>query len=151
MNTPLDTLSHHFVHDKGMVLLSALLGAAGGFLAPVQAFLLTVLGLVACDVITGIWKSKKAGNPITANKLGNTVQKVVLYPVAILISQVMVTTFFKDVPLAGSLTYIVALFISAVEFQSNIENIGAITGIDLWSQVKGWIASKVKTKSADPS
>lgn len=144
--TALDTLTQHLQHDDASRVFSVAIGALVGFFAPIQAFLITVFMLVVADVITGIWASKHRGEPFRASKLKNTVGKMVLYPLAILISQIMVNTYFKDVTIFNSLSYMVALFISAVEFQSNIENIGDITGIDIWSQVKEFIQSRIKAK-----
>lgn len=121
---------------------SILVGWVASFVAPVQAFMLLVWVLVAVDIVTGIWAAKSRGIRITSQAMGRTVPKMLLYPLAILISQGMVHTFFANVPIVESLTYMVALFIASVEFQSNIENIGAITGIDIWTHVRAWMKSR---------
>lgn len=123
-------------------------GAIGGwamsFIAPIQPFLITIAVLVLCDVITGVWAAYKVGEPISAARLARTVPKVILYPAAVMISQLMVKTFFDGTAVVEGLTYMVALFISTVEFQSNIENIGKITGMDLWSQLKTIVIDRVR-------
>lgn len=133
----------------GTKLFSALLATALAYIAPFQSFLIAALVLVILDQVTGTWAAMKRGERFEAKKMKMLVGKIVLYPLAILIAHLMVETFFKDVPVVESLTYMVAMFICAVEFQSNIENIGSITDIDIWSQVKDWITSRLKTKQDD--
>lgn len=146
MNTPLDTLTQHLQHDNAGKVFAVAMGWTIGFFAPIQAFLITIFILVLADVVTGIWASMKRGEPFRASKLKNTVSKMVLYPVAVLISQVMVLTYFPSTPIISSLTYMVALFVSAVEFQSAVENVGDITGINLWGAVKDYFREKFNTK-----
>jgi hypothetical protein len=126
---------------------SLALGFLLSYIAPVQSFLIAVAVLVCADVVTGVWASHKSGEAITSRRASRTVSKLVGYPLAILLSHLMATTFFANVPVLDGVTYAVALFIAAVEFKSNLENISAITGIDLWAQVSDFINSKLKTKA----
>lgn len=117
-------------------------GAAGlgflvSFIAPVQPFLIAVLVLVMFDFITGIWASVKNDVPITAARASRSFAKALLYPTAILLAQLMVFTFFSGTAIVSSLTYVVALFLCSIEFQSNMENIGRIANINIWKHVKG--------------
>lgn len=123
-------------------LASAVLGWMAAFAAPVQPFMILVLVLVVVDVITGIWAARRNGERITSKEMGRTVPKVVLYPVAILLSEAMVHTFFAGTPVVSSLTYMVALFICTIEFQSNIENIGKLTGTDIWVHIREYLKRK---------
>lgn len=154
MATLNDTLKNTLQSAENMSdaakIASAALGIALSYIAPFQAFLITIIILVIADIVTGIWASLKRGEKFTASKLKNSLGKAILYPLSIILSNLMVQTFFADVPVVSSLTYIVALFISAVEFQSNIENIGSITGIDIWSRVKDWLSSRMPGNKKDP-
>jgi len=125
---------------------SVILGFVLSYIAPVQSFLIAVAVLVCADVVTGVWASKKRGEALTSARASRTISKLVGYPMAILLSHLMATTFFKDVPVLDGVTYAVALFIAAVEFKSNLENISSITGIDLWAQVSQFINNRIKPK-----
>lgn len=125
-------------------IASVLLGWIASLIAPVQPFLIAIAALVVCDVVTGIWASKKRGEAFSSSRLSRTVPKIVLYPIGILLSELMVATYFTGTPVVSSLTYMVALFISTIEFQSNIENIGRITGTNLWRHLKVWFVERVK-------
>lgn len=124
---------------------SVVMGWFLSLIAPVQPFLMAIWILVAADIATGIWAARSQGVRITSQAMGKTVPKIMLYPLAILISQLMVGTFFANTPVIESLTYMVALFICSVEFQSNIENIGKVTGIDIWKQVRAYIQNRNKS------
>lgn len=126
---------------------SIILGWLASLIAPVQPFLVTIAVLVLIDMVTGIWAANKRGEAFSSNRLARTVPKIVLYPVGILLSELMVSTYFNGTPVVSSLTYMVALFLSAVEFQSNIENIGHITGTNLWSHIKGVVLERILHKS----
>lgn len=126
---------------------SLILGWLMSLIAPVQPFLITISILVVCDMVTGIWAARKTGAPFTSSKLARTLPKIIFYPLSILISELMVFTYFQGTPVFESLTYMVALFISTVEFQSNIENIGRITGNNIWNHVKNWLVDRVRAKS----
>lgn len=121
---------------------SVAVGIGLAFVSPVQPFLLAVFVLVVFDVATGMWAARKQGKTITSRDMGKTVPKLVLYPVAILLSEMMVRTFFADVMGLESLTYGVALFICSIEFQSNLENIGAVTGADIWKHAAQWFLNR---------
>ncbi len=120
------------------------LGGIFSFIAPVQSFIIAAMALVFVDVITGVWASKNRSEKFNSRRLYMTVSKLILYPLTILISNLVVVTFFKDIPVVDGLTYMVSLFLCMVEFQSNIENVGDIVNIDIWSNIKKWFADKIK-------
>lgn len=126
---------------------SVVLGWFMSLILPVQPFLICIGFLVAVDVITGVLAARHRGERLSSAKMGRTIPKVLLYPLAVIVSELMVQTFFQTTPVANSLTYMVALFICAVEFQSAIENIGTLTGNDIWSQVKDRMGALVKPKN----
>lgn len=141
-----DTLTSANELSATAKVASIVIGFMLSFVAPVQSFLIAVAVLVCADVVTGVWASKKRGEPITSRRASRTISKLIGYPIAILLSHLMATTFFQDVPVLDGVTYAVALFIAAVEFKSNLENISTITGIDLWAQVAQFINNRLKPK-----
>lgn len=146
-NEHMQTLGASGAWKYVVVTVSGALGWLLHYVAPVQHFLITVAVLVAADVVTGLWAAHKMGRPFNSLTLKKTVNKLVFYPLAIILSHVMTLTFFSDVPVVENLTYMVSLFICVVEFQSNIEHIGTITGIDIWARIKEYIGAKLSKKT----
>jgi hypothetical protein len=106
------------------------------FIFPTVPFLVLIGVLLFADILTGIAKdAKKRGltffQAMHSKKLGNTVTKMVMYSLAILLSQAM-KQVFGYIPFMQ----IVGGYICLVEFKSNMENIGEITGIDIWNAIK---------------
>ena len=109
-----------------------------GFLVPVFNLLLATGVLVFADLLTGICAAKKRGEKIESKKLGKSITKCVFYYLAIILGHVMEVVFLNDLPIAK----ITAGIIATVEFKSNMENIGAITGIDFIKAIKNKLDSK---------
>lgn len=112
--------------------ISAAAGWAVSFVMPVLPFLIFAVILVLADLFSGLWAAKKRKEKIHSTGLRRTVEKLVFYFIAILLSEGMKTVFMPHVPV----TYIVAFAIALTEFQSNIENIETITGVHIWKFVK---------------
>ena len=124
---------------KLKALLSVAAGYVVSFQAPVQPFLILVVVLVGVDLYTGIKAAKHAGrykNSKASEGWRRTVNKIVLYFIAILLSEGFVQVFAEGVPYFPPLTYIVAFYICSIEFKSNLENISEVTGVDLWLAVR---------------
>ena len=104
----------------GIILIS--------YFAPIYDIIGLMFILVIGDLITGIWasykKHKKEKGWFTSNKLSRTVTKVVIYPLAIVL-----TFHFSEVLSLQSwhMTHIVAGFICFVELISFFENCYYIT------------------------
>lgn len=111
---------------------------AGSFFGPITSFLGITLFLVFADLITGVWAAQKRSEKIHSKGLRKSIGKIIAYFLAIILSRSMEIVFFEETWVQDHIpvTYMVSGFISAVEFQSNIENIGEITGLDIWSQIK---------------
>ena len=129
-----------------MKLFWIVLAFAGSFFEPITSFLGITLLLVFADLFTGIWAAKKRKEKIDSKGMRKSTSKIIAYFLAIVLSRSMELVFFdgtwveEHIPI----TYMVSGFISAVEFQSNIENIGEITGIDIWSQLKKKLSTLLK-------
>ncbi|RKR82666.1 holin family protein [Mucilaginibacter gracilis] len=121
------------------------------FLTPVHPLLYTIYILLVCDLITGITKAVKIKEAVTSKRMRDSVIKFVFYSIAVFIAfQVDITLFSAT---ALYLARLVGGYIILIEFQSNIENISTITGIDLWVMIKdkvmSFFDSKLKESKGD--
>ena len=118
-----------------------LLAVVGSFFLPISGILFLIGFAILVDTLTGIWKSKKLGLPITSRKLSAIISKLMLYEVAVIgfylidkfILNDIILTFFS-VPLM--LTKILSLVLCSIECISINENIKAVNGLDIWSSFK---------------
>ena len=130
------------------ILVSSIQKSSLQLLAVVSTFFLPITGIlfligfsIVIDTITGIWKSKKLGVPITSRKLSAIISKLMLYEIAVILFYLIdrfilndiILTFFS-VPLM--LTKILALVLVSIEVISISENYKAVKGIDLWEAMK---------------
>ena len=130
------------------ILLSSIQKSSLQLLAVVSTFFLPITGIlfligfaILVDTITGIWKSKKLGIPITSRKLSAIISKLMLYEVAVILFYLIdkfilndIILVFFSIPLM--LTKILALVLVSIETLSISENIKAVKGIDLWQSMK---------------
>ena len=118
-----------------------LFAVVGSFFLPISGILFLIGFAILVDTLTGIWKSKKLGIPITSRKLSAIVSKLFLYEVAVIgfylidkfILNDIILQFFS-VPLM--LTKILSLVLCSIECISINENIKAVKGVDIWSAFK---------------
>lgn len=116
-------------------LLVAVASWLGMVIAPVEPFIVAVFVFVICDKVTGTRAALKRGEQKNSRAMARTIEKLVFYMIALLLSEVVRLVFMPVVPI----TYAVALLIIRVEFKSNSENIKQVTGVDLWPSVKQFI------------
>jgi len=100
------------------------------FVTPIVPMLVLTGVLIFCDAVTGVWRAVKTNQKITSKKLGGTVNKFVLYSLAILLTH-GVETVFTALQFIH-MTQIAAGFICMVELKSVYENISDITGLNIW-------------------
>jgi len=130
------------------ILLSSIQKSSLQLLAVVSTFFLPISGIlfligfaILVDTVTGIWKAKKLGIPITSRKLSAIISKLMLYEIAVILFYLIdrfilndiILTFFS-VPLM--LTKILSLVLVSIEVISISENYKAVKGIDLWQAMK---------------
>ena len=130
------------------ILVSSIQKSSLQLLAVVSTFFLPITGIlfligfaIVVDTLTGIWKAKKLGIPITSRKLSAIISKLMLYEVAVILFYLIdrfilndiILTFFS-VPLM--LTKILSLVLVSIEVISISENYKAVKGIDLWQAMK---------------
>jgi hypothetical protein len=128
-----------------------LFAVVGSFFLPISGILFLIGFAIAVDTLTGIWKSKKLGVPITSRKLSAIVSKLFLYEVAVIgfylidkfILNDIILTFFS-VPLM--LTKILSLVLCSIEVISISENYKAVKGIDIWSAFKNLLQRSKEIK-----
>lgn len=122
--------------------------SASAFFGHIYDFLLLTGVLVGIDFITGAWMAVKSGQKFSSSGMKRTVEKTVLYCIAIvatyLVEQVFISDYAGDARFG--ITYLCAGFIAATELQSILENVGKLTGIDIWGRIKdtvlGWFTKK---------
>ena len=61
-----------------------LFAVVGSFFLPISGILFLIGFAIFVDTLTGIWKAKKLGVPITSRKLSAIVSKLFLYEVAVI-------------------------------------------------------------------
>ena len=128
-----------------------LFAVVGSFFLPISGILFLIGFAIFVDTLTGIWKSKKLGIPITSRKLSAIVSKLFLYEVAVIgfylidkfILNDIILTFFS-VPLM--LTKILSLVLCSIEVISISENYKAVKGIDIWSAFKNLLQRSKEIK-----
>jgi hypothetical protein len=117
------------------------------FLTPIHPLLYTIYILLIFDLITGVAKAVRSKEPITSKRMRDTIIKFVFYSIAVFIAFQVDITLFSAVALY--LSKLVGGYIILIEFQSNIENISTITGVDLWMMIKDKVVAFFDTKLKD--
>jgi len=112
------------------------------FFTPIWAGLVGIGVLLFADVLTGIKAAKKRGEEIHSRKMSTTINKMIFYCLAIILSRVMEVSFISWLPIAQ----LTAGYIAVVEFKSNMENIAEITGIDIWNFLKDKLTDWAKRR-----
>lgn len=92
--------------------------------------------MVIIDFITGIWKAIKTKEKVTSKKLGNTIEKMVLYMIGIIASYVLQDHIGVEII---KLTWVFVTLIITREYLSIIENIEILTGTKLLFVIKKYI------------
>ncbi|MES2062723.1 MAG: phage holin family protein [Bacteroidota bacterium] len=100
------------------------------YLMPTYELIAVTLLLLLADMATGIWKSLKTGVPVTAAKIGVTVEKMFAYLIGIICAYLVQHHITNDLVK-------VMLFFSAIislkELKSIVENIEVITDTKIWT------------------
>lgn len=117
------------------------------FVLPSASFLIFTTVLVFADLLTGTMAAKHRGEVIHSRGLRRSIVKIVLYFLAILLSE----GFEQVFKLPIDISYMVAGLIAITEFKSNLENVGEVTGIDIWSKIADKLPSvtDILPKKAD--
>jgi hypothetical protein len=123
----------------------------GSFFLPISGILFLIGFAILVDTLTGIWKSKKLGVPITSRGLSAIVSKLFLYEVAVILTYLIdkfilndIILQFFSVPLM--LTKVLSLVLVSIEAISISENYKAVKGIDIWSALKNLLQRSKEIK-----
>lgn len=122
-----------------------LLGVISSFFLPISGILILIGVSVIVDTITGVWKSKKLGTPITSRKLSAVISKILLYEVTVMLFYLIDYYIINDIVLTFfsvelMTTKILALVLVSIEIISMNENVKSVKGIDIWQSLKNLFA-----------
>lgn len=112
------------------------------FVTPVWPFIMLSTMLVLVDLYTGTRAAKKRGETLTSRGYKRTVEKIVLYFAAIILSEA--TWYVFKLPL--DITYIAAFTICLSEIKSIFENIHTITGVNIWQNIVEGLKNAIPKK-----
>lgn len=115
----------------GSNFLGLMLTYLVSFFTPLRPWLIAIGIFVVADMITGIFAAKNKGEKIQSNKMFKTIPKFSAYGLGIIVAHVLTLLFIKDFPAVK----LVAGLIAFIEIKSLDENIKAITGVSLFSDL----------------
>jgi len=115
------------------------------FFLPISGILILIGVSVILDTLTGVWKSRKLGTPITSRKLSSVISKILLYEVTVMLFYLIDYYILNDIVLTFfsvelMTTKILALVLVSIEVISINENYKAVKNIDLWESLKNLFA-----------
>lgn len=125
-------------------LLDTLVASLLALFAPIQTMVLSTLALVVCDLITGIWVSKRRGIPMRSKGIKHTVVKLFIYELAIVlayITEVYLTQ--SSIPVLNVVTSIIGI----TELKSCLENLNILLGGDVVKLILERISNDSKDSS----
>jgi hypothetical protein len=124
-----------FIKGLGAVILVVLLDSA--------MLIVTAYIMIALHVLSGAIVSIRNGKGWEAEKWFKTAMKFMWFPVVIVATQWMQHTNNIELPIAS----IVAGFLAVHDFKGLIDNVGRLTGIDIWNAIADhidWKKFKIK-------
>ena len=114
-----------------------LFAVVGSFFLPISGILFLIGFAIFVDTLTGIWKSKKLGLPITSRKLSAIVSKLFLYEVAVIGFYLIDKFILND---------IILQFFSVPLMLTKILSL-VLCGIDIWSAFKNLLQRSKEIKN----
>lgn len=113
--------------------------AAYAVISPIHATLIVVGILIFGDMLLGIWAAKKLNEPIRSARLRDTVSKMLIYHMALILGfLVEIYLMHGLIPIAK----ITAGAIGLVEIKSVFENAGIILGKPVFKELIKKLGSK---------
>jgi len=116
----------------------ALAITAFAFLTPIHSILFVVGVLIFSDLILGVWAAKKTNVPITSARLRDSVSKMFIYLLVIILGYLVESYLVGLVPISK----LTASVIGVVEMKSVYENAGIILGRPLFQELIIKLGSK---------
>ncbi len=117
-------------------LIATLIGLVS-FLAPIKLAAHCILALVSMDFLTGLWKAKKLGDPITSAKMRRTLSKALIYIIALI--GALCVEKLADVDFV--IKWITSI-IGFIEGKSLLENLDAVNGSPIFKTIIKKLGSK---------
>ena len=111
------------------------------YLVPTYEMIGVIQFLLTIDFITGIWKAKKSNEVLTSKRMADSITKVILYAVGVIVMYVLQHHIAKDVI---NVMFLFAALVCTRETKSIIVNIEVITNTKIWFFIKDQIISLVK-------
>lgn len=138
---------HNLDADEIFVIFSKLIGWLLIFINPLQSIMGAIVFLAIADLVTAIWAAIKNNKRFGSHSLRKTVNKILAYEVAVVLSYVVENVFNLGIPVVR----LVAGLIAVTELKSNLENLYHITGLDYWQKILEYIRLKKKEEIPSPS
>ena len=110
-----------------------------GLIAPAWPPFLGVCILAVIDMRTGRKAALHRGEKLNSKAMRRSVGKISSYFYLMLAASIMDNIFLKSLPVEEPILYLSAILCAAVEFKSISENVREVTGVNLWSSLKGKI------------
>lgn len=109
--------------EEGFKVATYLIYSIIGLISPIKSLLLFTGFVIALDLITGLWASKKRQIPITSRRLERTWSKLIVYPLGIIFGH-WAEMLVPEIPFVKGAT----LLLIIIEGKSLEENFGYILG-----------------------
>ncbi len=129
VTTGVDTISNN--NTMKSWLISILVGIFS-VLTPLVPLFVTVTLLITADFIFGIIRAWKTKEMISSRKMGNTITKITLYNLCILVIFLVETYIIPGIPL----TKLAAGVIAMVELKSVDESFQLLFGFSIYEKLK---------------
>lgn len=111
------------------------------YLIPTYEMIGVIQFLLTIDFITGIWKAKKLNEVLTSKRMGDSITKVILYAIGIIVMYVLQHHIGRDLI---NVMFLFAALVCTRETKSIVENIEIITDTKIWFIIKEQVLSIVK-------
>ena len=136
-------LFHTIKYEDFFLAMSQLFGWLIVFISPVRALMTAIMFLAVTDLITALWVVIKKQEKVTSVGLRKTINKILAYEIAVVLSYTVETVFQLGVPVVR----LIAGLIAVTELKSNLENLYYITGLDYWQKIVDYMNFKKKEET----
>lgn len=126
--------------DEGFKIASYVVTSIIGLVSPLKSLLLFTGFVIALDLITGVWASKKRKIAITSRRLERTWSKIVVYPLGIVFGH-WAEILVPEIPFVKGAT----LLLIIIEGKSLEENFGYILGQPLSKYIRQLITKGARS------
>lgn len=111
--------------------------------APIKTIIASMLFLVFCDQLTGMWAAHKRGESMTSAAMRRTYSKIAIYLIGVLCAYVVEVYMISN---AFPLSKLIAGCVGSIELKSILENCNEIYGSNIFQTLITKLGSKNDTK-----